>query len=155
METRRVVEPYGLVVKAGVWYLVFAYEDNLRVRRVSKLVGARLTGDHFLRREAFDLREFWEDWCRKYEEMRTAFRVRVRAAPQALSSLNRNAVQPERDPDVQGWLTLDLAFESFEAARERILSLGRAVEVLEPASLRYSVLDFARQVVDFYREKET
>jgi hypothetical protein len=36
-------------------------------------------------------------------------------------------------------------------ARERILGLGRAIEVLAPEPLRLSVIDFARQIVDFYK----
>ncbi len=37
-----------------------------------------------------------------------------------------------------------------EAARERILGFGRAVEVLEPQALRKSIVDFATQIVTFY-----
>ena len=37
-----------------------------------------------------------------------------------------------------------------EAARERILGFGRAVEVLEPQPLRKSIVDFATQIVTFY-----
>ena len=51
-------------------------------------------------------------------------------------------------PDAEGWLTLSLPFETFEAAR--ILGLGRAVEVLEPLPLRQSVVNFAAQIVAFY-----
>jgi predicted DNA-binding transcriptional regulator YafY len=47
-------------------------------------------------------------------------------------------------------VTLDLAFESLEAARSRLLSLGAAVEVLAPAALRDSLLDFATQIVALY-----
>ena len=43
-----------------------------------------------------------------------------------------------------------LPFESFNTARSRLLGLGRAVEVLEPETLRKSIIDFARQIVDFY-----
>jgi predicted DNA-binding transcriptional regulator YafY len=53
-------------------------------------------------------------------------------------------------PDAEGWVTLTLSFETAEAARGRILGLGRAVEVLEPEALRQSVIDFARQIVAFY-----
>jgi predicted DNA-binding transcriptional regulator YafY len=50
-------------------------------------------------------------------------------------------------------MTLDLAFESFVAARTRLLGLGRAVEVLEPESLKKSLIDFAEQIVMFYKSK--
>ena len=49
-------------------------------------------------------------------------------------------------------MTLDLPFESFFAARTRLLGLGRAVEVLEPETLRKSLVDFAEQVVGFYKK---
>jgi predicted DNA-binding transcriptional regulator YafY len=53
-------------------------------------------------------------------------------------------------PDVDGWVTLELPFESLIAARSRLLGLGRAVEVLDPESLRKSLIDFAKQIVGFY-----
>jgi predicted DNA-binding transcriptional regulator YafY len=56
-------------------------------------------------------------------------------------------------PDAQGWVALELPFESFVAARSRLLGLGRAVEVLEPETLRKSLVDFAGQIVDFYKEQ--
>jgi predicted DNA-binding transcriptional regulator YafY len=54
-------------------------------------------------------------------------------------------------PDPDGWVTLDLPFESFVTARTRLLGLGRAVEVLAPKSLRRSLIDFAEQIVGFYK----
>ena len=36
------VEPYGLVAKAGIWYLVYRRGEALRVQRVSRLLDARL-----------------------------------------------------------------------------------------------------------------
>ena len=53
--------------------------------------------------------------------------------------------------NVDGWVTLDLLFESFIAARSRLFGLGRAVEVLESESLRMSLVDFAEQIVGFYK----
>ncbi len=43
-----------------------------------------------------------------------------------------------------------MPFETPEAARARILSFGRAGEVLKPQALRDSVVDFAAQIVGFY-----
>jgi predicted DNA-binding transcriptional regulator YafY len=56
-------------------------------------------------------------------------------------------------PAPDGWVTLDLPFESFITARSRLLGLGRAVEVLEPAALRKSLIDFAEQITGFYTGK--
>ena len=56
----------------------------------------------------------------------------------------------QEQPEADGWITLNLCFESLEAARERILVLGRGVEVQEPLALRRSVLDYAEQIVELY-----
>ena len=50
-------------------------------------------------------------------------------------------------PDTAGWVQLTLMFDSFYAARARLLGLGGDVEVLEPAALRLSLVDFAEQIV--------
>ena len=39
-----------------------------------------------------------------------------------------------------------VAFESLEDAHSRCLSLGYAVEVLEPEALRRSIVDYAEQI---------
>jgi predicted DNA-binding transcriptional regulator YafY len=67
----------------------------------------------------------------------------------------RGRLLPLFPPDAEGWVTLDLPFESFFAARTHLLGLGRAVEVLEPESLRRSLIDFAEQVVGFYNKRQS
>ena len=156
-EAEQVVDPYGLVAKAGVWYLVCASGGHVRVHRASHVMGARLVDGSFERPPGFDLAEFWKDWSASYEQNRAHYPVLARVAPGLHRHLPQLFGEPMRDsiakagpPDAEGWLTLILPFESFEAARGRILGFGRAVEVLEPAALRDSVLDFATQVVALY-----
>ena len=95
--------------------------------------------------------------CREYES-RPPFCARVRVAPEAIRMLAeyigdraRSHLSRSAPPDPDGWITLDLPFESFVAARSRLLGLGGAVEVLEPETLRRSLVDFAEQIVKFYR----
>jgi len=52
--------------------------------------------------------------------------------------------------DEQGRVQVVASFESLEEARTRCLSLGRAVEVLEPEALRKSVIDYAEQLGKVY-----
>ena len=60
------------------------------------------------------------------------------------------------DPDGQSeWTVLTVPFESFEAARTRLLGWGSVVEVLAPLALRLSVMDFAEQVARVYRRSAT
>ncbi|MFC2046020.1 helix-turn-helix transcriptional regulator [Chloroflexota bacterium] len=156
-EAERVVDPYGLVAKAGVWYLVCASGGHVRVHRASHVLGARLVDGSFERPPGFDLAEFWKAWSTSYEQNRSHYPVTARVAPslhrhlpQVFGDAIRDTIAKAAPPDPEGWLTLILPFESFEAARGRILGFGRAVEVLEPVALRDSVLDFAIQVVALY-----
>jgi predicted DNA-binding transcriptional regulator YafY len=157
MEVERLVEPYGLVAKAGVWYLVFAHKERLRARRVSELTDANPSEGTFARPADFDLAAYWQTWCARLEESHSFYPVIVRVAPNFVPELPRffggrirQKVAQAGPPDAEGWIRLELAFESLEAARERIVSFGRGMEVLEPQALRISVLDLARQVVALY-----
>jgi predicted DNA-binding transcriptional regulator YafY len=152
-------EPYGLVAKANIWYLVYGRGGTPHVTRVSQIVEAEMLAECFYRPVDFQLESFWREWCRGYESQ-PAFCARVRVAPEALPMLAeyvgdraRGQITSHRPPDADGWVTLNLPFESFIAARSRLLGLGRAVEVLEPEPLRKSLVDFAEQILEFYKNK--
>jgi predicted DNA-binding transcriptional regulator YafY len=157
VEIERLVDPYGLVAKAGVWYFVCASKGQIRVHRVSRVLDARLSDESFERPAGFDLVAFWEEWCSEFEESRPYYPVTVRVAPDLVPLLPqyfgdqvRAAIAQAGPPDAEGWIALELPFETLVAARVRILGFGRAIEVLEPEPLRKSVLDFAAQIVDLY-----
>jgi predicted DNA-binding transcriptional regulator YafY len=159
VEIEQRVDPYGLVAKAGIWYLVCAHKAHPRVHRVSGLVAANLLEETFERPAAFDLIAFWETWCREREQSRMMYAVTVRVAPDFLPYLPRYFGSRIREkiaragaPGADGWLTLELAFESLEAARDRLLAFGRGVEVLAPAALRESILDYAMQIKHLYSQ---
>lgn len=161
-QVQRLVDPYGLVAKAGVWYLVYCRDDHLRAIRVSRVLAAHIADECFERPAGFDLATFWLGWCAAYEENRPYYPVKVRVAPNLVPVLPqcfdddvREMIANAGSPDSGGWVTLTLPFETLEAARARILGFGRAVEVLEPEVLRKSVIDFATQIVDFYSGKST
>lgn len=157
-ELEQQAEPYGLVAKTNIWHLVYGRGGSPHVVRVSQITQADLLSGTFPRPPEFDLASFWEAWCRDYESQ-PPFRARVRVGPEALPNLAeyvgdraRGGLSQLSPPDQDGWVTIDLPFESFFAARTHLLGLGRAVEVLEPETLRKSLVDFAEQVVMFYKK---
>ena len=154
------VDPYGLVAKTTVWYLVCAREDHLRVLRVPDILEARVLDEHFERPSDFNLVTYWQDWCEQNEKRLASFQVEVRVAPELIPYLWTHFGERVADqgtqleaPDEDGRLTVTLQFERFEEARRRLLGYGRAIEVLEPDVLRKSIKDYAWQVVDLYSEK--
>jgi predicted DNA-binding transcriptional regulator YafY len=156
--TDQIVEPYGLVAKAGVWYLVCAANGRPRVHRVAELLDARLLDEAFAHPPAFDLATFWQAWCAEQEGHDTAYRVCVRVAPDFVPALpfffgdSVRAQLPPADAPVAAPITVELAFASLEAARRQLLACGRGVEVLSPLALRKSIADFATQIAALYGE---
>ncbi len=155
-EVQRTISPYGLVAKAGEWYLVCGRRQGVRVYRVSDLVDVCLTDEKFTRPQDFDLVSYWEAWCAEREAGFSSYTAVLHIAPTLIPYLHHTFGRQIRLkieaalPDADGWITLELTFPSFFAAREKILGLGSGIEVLEPASLRLSVLDFAKQIVVLY-----
>ncbi len=154
-----VVEPYGLVAKAGAWYLVSRLPGSLpgteRVYQVSKLMEAKPTEVRFDRDPRFNLAAFWQGWCARVSAGQHQYKVQARVSPAILPYLEHYLATPalvsEPPANAQGeWPELTLAFESLHQARERLLALGAAVEVLAPLPLRLSMADLAGQILKKY-----
>lgn len=153
------VDPYGLVAKADVWYLVCARDHHMRVYRISRVLDATITAGTFERDLDFKLAAFWQSWCVGVNENRPSCPVTARVAhefvqwlPYYFGDAGRDLVATARTSDAEGWITVTLPFETLEDARERILGFGGAVEVVKPQALRNSVRDFALQTLSLYAE---
>jgi predicted DNA-binding transcriptional regulator YafY len=156
-DVEQIFEPFGLVAKSNTWYLVAGGMDYIRVIRISKIIEAQILDEIFEYPQDFNLPVFWKSWCEDFKKNRLIFTVTARVSPELIEYLPRifgehtNPILAQAGtPDERGRVILTLTFDSFEAARARILSLGNAVEVLEPLSLRMSVIDFAQQIADLY-----
>ena len=55
----RLVDPYGLVAKASIWYLVGAVDGEVRVFRVSRVQALAPTDEPSERPQEFDLAAYW------------------------------------------------------------------------------------------------
>lgn len=56
---RRFFDPYGLVSRHGIWYLIGASAGMMHVVRVAHIQAAELTEQHFTRPAEFDLATYW------------------------------------------------------------------------------------------------
>ena len=64
----RTVEPLGLVVKEGNWYLLAETDDGRRSFRVDRIVDATPTSTRFDPPADFDLEQAWEEITLRYAE---------------------------------------------------------------------------------------
>jgi predicted DNA-binding transcriptional regulator YafY len=153
---RRTVSPYGLIAKAGIWYLVAATDNGVQVYRVSRIESVELTQTQFVRPQDFDLINFWRKWVADYEANLQKYPVTLNIGPDLVPTLSfilGEGVRPliEKDkPDADGWRILDYTFERVEEARMFVLWMGASAEVIAPEELRLSVLNFATEIIAHY-----
>jgi predicted DNA-binding transcriptional regulator YafY len=150
---RSIVCPYGLVAKREHWYLVGKRRDHLVVIRVDRVQQATTTGKSFIRPDDFDLVHFWDAWCQRNQEDRNSFVVCLMVSPQVNTNLSYffgDRILQMNPPEVDGWRRIEVAYEYHEQARSLLLALGGAVKILEPIALRYSVQDYAQQIINRY-----
>jgi predicted DNA-binding transcriptional regulator YafY len=70
-------DPYGLVCKSGVWYLVADHRGRPRLFRVSRVESATLAAAPVRRRAGADLASEWDRMRRQVEDQPTPVRVVV------------------------------------------------------------------------------
>ncbi|HEX2907008.1 MAG TPA: WYL domain-containing protein [Phototrophicaceae bacterium] len=157
----RVIEPYGLVAKAGLWYLVCGGAGCVRYYAVTEIGLTEITGDTFQRPTEFDLEMYWKAVCTRIERDSLDYQVIARVAPAMCPWLSR-FLQLNFQPvlikpgttDAEGWTQFELYFDSIYTARTLLLGLGGAVEVIEPEALRLSMQNFAEQISQLYQQRK-
>jgi predicted DNA-binding transcriptional regulator YafY len=155
----RTLDPLGVVLKGGIWYLVARADTGLRTYRVSRILDLDLLEERFDRPPDFELAEYWERSVAAYEESVPSFEATVRIRPDAAWKLEqaigtgpaRAAVGRAGEPDESGWLTLSLLLEDLERAESEMLMLGPDAEVISPSSLRERLAAAADELVHRYR----
>lgn len=152
----RLVEPYGLVNRDGVWYLICKRIDQSRVYLVSRIQDAAIINEQFIRDEEFDLTRFWAGWWETHEANRPSYQVRARTSAAIREHYPRRFFAESQEDELlngaatDGWTAVDLHFSSIHEARRWILAGGGGFEVLEPETLRSSIIDFAAQIAAVY-----
>ena len=156
-EVRRELEPHGLVLKAGVWYLAARSGHRFLVYRVDRFSRVEVGEQPFARDESFDLPQFWEQRAAEFARSLLRTQISVRVSPAGLRKLHALADRAALadaatgEPDEQGWTTLALPVESLDIAYHQMLELGPEVEVLAPAALRERMIESATRLLARYR----
>ncbi|WP_405388493.1 YafY family transcriptional regulator [Streptomyces sp. NBC_01102] len=147
------VDAYGLVVKAGVWYLVADLDGAPRLFRADRVREASLTGEPVVRREGVELSDTWEALRRQVEERPGEVRLRVRVHRSRLDLFVRiHAGVLTGRPEPQGeepWLLAELAVPEVAWVRS-LLSFGPNLEVLAPPEARRLLAEAAAAVGELY-----
>lgn len=157
-EVTRRLHPLGLVLKAGVWYLIAAAEDQPRTYRVSAITELRPLPERFTRPGGFDLATFWQAHVQRYEQADTGQVATVRLTREGLSALPeilgpraaRLALRTLTPAGPDGWHQATIPLETVTHAAATLLRLGADVQVLAPAELVAHMTDTIRALSDLY-----
>lgn len=149
-QSRVVVDPLGLVLKAGAWYLVGDRNGRPTTFRVASIKGLAPTGEVAALRADFSLADYWTERCAAFEAGLRREQATVRVSEDALHRLDQlgSAVAEafEAAPsDADGWRTATIAIENIEQAAVSLLALGERFQVLSPAALRREIARVAQQ----------
>ncbi|MEU9129911.1 YafY family protein [Kitasatospora sp. NPDC048540] len=158
-EVVRTVEPYGVVLKAGRWYLVAGQPESVRTYRVSQILRAEVLADHFDRPDGFDLATHWKSSLDDFDARRRQGEALVRLSPGILKelpelvepSVARAALESAGPPDPDGRIHVVIPIESHDHAARTLLRLGAEAEVLQPPELRALIARTAAAMADTYR----
>ena len=175
-ERTRTLEPLGLVLKAGAWYLIArarpsATDDAsatdpqsahaIRIYRVSRILTLETLDERFERPNDFDLAASWREWSEGFEARMYHGEATVRFSPRARElmafylgpAVARAAARTASAPDPEGWTTSVIPIESVQHATGELLRLGTDAEVLAPTELRERIVETISALAACYESR--
>jgi predicted DNA-binding transcriptional regulator YafY len=157
----RRLQPLGLVLKAGIWYLVAQVGDQPRTYRVSNFIDLAVAEESFERRKDFDLTRFWVTSSRAFETSVYHSNATLRVTTRGLAKLEilgsrvaQAAVETATPADVDGRVSVTIPIESVERAASSLIALGADVEVVEPSELRERLVTTVQELARLYAPKQ-
>ncbi|WP_158882513.1 helix-turn-helix transcriptional regulator [Amycolatopsis anabasis] len=157
-EVTRTVHPFGLVLKAGHWYLVARGEGHLRTYRVSRILAVEVLAESFERPADFDLVTHWQQYLAQFDARRRSGEATLRLSPHALAHLP-NLLEPAlveaaretaTEPDADGWVQVTIPIESPGHTLPELLKLGADAEILTPPELRAQLTETLKAMTRRY-----
>lgn len=143
----RLVDPYGLADKDGVWYLIAGTVAGQRTFRVDRISAAETTDLPSQLPDDFDLREQWARVVEEMEQRRSLVSATVLIDARYLSVLRSHfgrhcAVIGEQD----GRVEVTVAAHWARSIAEQLAGWGDMVEVVEPESVRAELARIGREL---------
>jgi predicted DNA-binding transcriptional regulator YafY/CTP:molybdopterin cytidylyltransferase MocA len=153
---KRRLEPYGLVLKAGRWYLVAHGGRHLGTYRVNQILDLDVLDESFTRPGDFDLATHWREHITEFRARLYQGEALVRLSPAGQERVAYHmgatvaAAAGAGVTEADGWVRARLPIESLDHAEIEFRKLGAEAEVLEPAELRDRLASTASRLAALY-----
>ncbi|GAA1620395.1 WYL domain-containing protein [Nonomuraea maheshkhaliensis] len=154
--SERLVEPWGLVAKDDVWYLLAGTERGRRTFRVDRIAGAEVTELEFERPDDFALAREWEEVVAEMERRRSTVSATVlisaRFLPVLRHHFGRHSEVAGDEPD--GRVRVRVAAPMPLTIAEQLAGWGARVEVVEPEEVRAELARIGAELVERNRPRD-
>ena len=155
-ETTREVDPYGVVLHEGAFYLVAhcRWRDEIRTFLVDRIRAVAETGETFAPPPDFSVREhFRHAWG--LIKGRALVTVRVKFAPAVARVIHEGRWHETQRLEDQsdGSVILTVKVAGWAEIRRWLLGFGPAAEVLDPEELRAAIAEDAAAMVGIYSNR--
>jgi predicted DNA-binding transcriptional regulator YafY len=161
-EKERMVEPLGIILKGGAWYLAAQSDGAVRTYRISRIRELQVLEQRFDYPAAFDIEAYWTRSTARYEEGLHPNRADIRLSPAGIAMMDalmppyiRASAVIADEVDDRGWRRVALSVGSMEHAALEILRFGTEAEVLSPPELRARLAAIARTLAGRYGDTGT
>ena len=160
-EVARELEPLGLILKAGLWYLAARAVEGRReprTYRVSNILDLTIGEATFERPAGFDLAAWWAETSRRFEADIFTGTATLRVSRTGLKLLAKLGAEQARiaaeaaTGSTNPWVEVTVPIESVAHAATDFLRLGPEAEVLTPAALRDAMRSAAGRLAQLYRD---
>lgn len=150
--TRRLVDPWGLVDKDEVWYLVAGTGDGQRTFRVDRIADAEVTDLPFERPAGLELSEEWARVVDEVEQRRSLLSATVLVDARYLRILRKQFGRHfETDGTAaDGRARARLAAHTARSIAEHLAGWGALVEVIEPRSVQAELARIGAELASRY-----
>lgn len=150
--TQRLVDPWGLAAKDGIWYLIAGTDKGQRTFRVDRILHTDPSDHRSQRPTDFTLSQEWERVVDNIEQRRSPITATVLIATHRLHVLQRqfgrHCTPLDTQPD--GRLRVQIAAHIPLSIAERIAGWGNDIEVLEPDSLKTELARLGKELLTRY-----
>ncbi|MBN6034263.1 YafY family protein [Amycolatopsis sp. 195334CR] len=156
-DVERTLEPYGLVLKAGRWYLVANSGERTATYRVNQILELS-EGERFDRPPEFDLAAYWSAYRADFLARRRRGAAVIRLSPLGVeqfadtyaADVVKAFAESSGEPGDDGWVTGAIPIESIAYTAGDLLRLGPEVEVLDPPELRDRITELVDGLSKLY-----
>lgn len=150
----RLVDPLGLVLKAGIWYLVARARNRTATYRISNIQSAELIDQAVERPSGFDLARTWREHVGRFEASLRRGSATLLVADAAMCRIGRlgadMAEAIRAAPLSHGRRRATVPIEGIAHAAGLLLAFAEEIEVVEPEALRRELATRAAKIVSLY-----